>query len=172
MKKRIVTAGAAALAVVVAVALAVRLIPGGTPAAQAALAQAEYPSMAPYPVEEEYYDEASGQLDYDRYSEDWDAWRKSRTALRSDLDGTALAPFLTASAKELLAEVTEAVTTAVTYTSQTYVDTLKKDGIFNKEAQMEALQKAKDKALALLSESAKDVLAQIHDRAENGGDGE
>lgn len=104
MKKRIVTAGAAALAVVVAVALAVRLIPGGTPAAQAALAQAEYPSMAPYPVEEEYYDEASGQLDYDRYSEDWDAWRKSRTALRSDLDGTALAPFLTASAKELLAE--------------------------------------------------------------------
>ena len=64
--------------------------------------------------------------------------------------------------KELLAEVTEAVTTAVTYTSQTYVDTLKKDGIFNKEAQMEALQKAKDKALALLSESAKDVLAQIY----------
>ncbi|WP_251315889.1 hypothetical protein [Flintibacter muris] len=64
--------------------------------------------------------------------------------------------------KELLAEVTEAVTTAVTYTSQTYVDTLKKDGIFNKEAQMEALQKAKDKTLALLSESAKDVLAQIY----------
>lgn len=64
--------------------------------------------------------------------------------------------------KELLTEVTEAVTTAVTYTSQTYVDTLKKDGIFNKEAQVEALQKAKDKALALLSESAKDVLAQIY----------
>ena len=64
--------------------------------------------------------------------------------------------------KELLAEVTEAVTTAVTYTSQTYVDTLKKDGIFNKEAQMEALQKAKDKTLALLSESAKDALAQIY----------
>ena len=64
--------------------------------------------------------------------------------------------------KELLAEVTEAVTTAVTYTSQTYVDTLKKDGIFNKEAQMAALQKAKDKALALLSESAKNVLASIY----------
>ena len=64
--------------------------------------------------------------------------------------------------KELLAEVTEAVTTAVTYTSQTYVDALKKGGIFDKEAQTEALRKAKDKALALLSESAKDVLAQIY----------
>lgn len=104
MKKRIAVAGAAALAVVLAVALAVQMIPGGAPAAQAALVKAEYPSMAPYPVEADYYDEASGQLDYDRYSEDWDAWRKSRTALYSDLDGAALAPFLTASAKELLAE--------------------------------------------------------------------
>ena len=39
--------------------------------------------------------------------------------------------------KELLAEVTEAVTTAVTYTSQTYVYALKKNGIFDKKAQME-----------------------------------
>ena len=64
--------------------------------------------------------------------------------------------------KELLAEVTEAVTTAVTYTSQTYVDALKKGGTFDKEAQMEALQKSKDKTLALLSASAKDVLAKIY----------
>ncbi len=64
--------------------------------------------------------------------------------------------------KELLAEVTEAVTTAVTYTSQTYVDALKKKGIFDTAAQVEALQKAKDKTLALLSESAKDVLASIY----------
>lgn len=34
--------------------------------------------------------------------------------------------------------------------------------MFRHEAQMEALQKAKDKTLALLSESAKDVLAQIY----------
>lgn len=64
--------------------------------------------------------------------------------------------------KELLAEVTEAVTTAVTYTSQTYVDALKKKGIFDTQAQTEALQKSKDKALSLLSESAKDVLASIY----------
>lgn len=64
--------------------------------------------------------------------------------------------------KELLAEVTEAVTTAVTYTSQTYVDALKKGGLFDKEAQLEALQKSKDKTLALLSASAKDVLAEIY----------
>ena len=57
--------------------------------------------------------------------------------------------------KELLAEVTEAVTTAVTYTSQTYVDALKKGGIFDKEAQLEALRKSKDKTLSLLSVSAK-----------------
>lgn len=64
--------------------------------------------------------------------------------------------------KELLAEVTEAVTTAVTYTSQTYVDALKKHGIFDKEAQLEALWKSKDKALSLLSASAKDVLTEVY----------
>ncbi len=64
--------------------------------------------------------------------------------------------------KELLAEVTEAVATAVTYTSQTYVDALKKSGVFDKKAQLEALQKSKDKTLALLSESAKSVLAEIY----------
>ena len=60
--------------------------------------------------------------------------------------------------KELLAEVT----TAVTYTSQTYVDALKKGGIFDKEAQLEALRKSKDKTLSLLSVSAKKVLADIY----------
>lgn len=64
--------------------------------------------------------------------------------------------------KELLAEVTEAVTTAVTYTSQTYVDALKKGGIFDKEAQLEALKKSKDKTLSLLSASAKKVLAEVY----------
>jgi lysyl-tRNA synthetase class I len=64
--------------------------------------------------------------------------------------------------KELLAEVTEAVTTAVTYTSQTYVDALKKNGIFDKDAQLEALQKSKNKTLSLLSASAKSILAEIY----------
>lgn len=64
--------------------------------------------------------------------------------------------------KKLLAEVTEAVTTAVTYTSQTYVDTLKKYGIFDKDAQLKALEKSKDKTLSLLSASAKSILAEIY----------
>jgi len=64
--------------------------------------------------------------------------------------------------KELLTEVTDAVTTAVAYTSQTYVDALKKNGIFDKEAQQEALWKSKDKALSLLSKSAKKVLTDIY----------
>lgn len=64
--------------------------------------------------------------------------------------------------KELLAEVTDAVTTAVTYTSQTYVDALKKGGSFDKDAQLEALQMAMDKTLSLLSASAKEVLSEIY----------
>lgn len=64
--------------------------------------------------------------------------------------------------KELLAEVTDAVATAVTYTSQTYVDALKKEGIFDKAAQLEALRKSKDKAISLLSASAREALSQIY----------
>lgn len=64
--------------------------------------------------------------------------------------------------KELLSEVTDAVATAVTFTSQTFVDTLKKNGLFNEAAQKEALQKSLDKALSLLSESAKKALNEIY----------
>lgn len=64
--------------------------------------------------------------------------------------------------KELLTEVTEAVTTAVTYTSQTYVDALKKGGVFNREAQTEALRKSRDKTLSLLSASARTALAELY----------
>jgi len=64
--------------------------------------------------------------------------------------------------KELLAEVTDAVTTAVAYTSQTYVDTLKKDGSFNKEAQEAALQEALGKTIDLLSNDARDFLQEMY----------
>lgn len=64
--------------------------------------------------------------------------------------------------KELLTEVTDAVSTAVAYTSQTYVDALKKDGIFDKEAQTEALRKSLKKTVSLLSESARSVLGEIY----------
>lgn len=64
--------------------------------------------------------------------------------------------------KNLLAQVSDAVTTAVTYTSQTFVDTLKKDGLFDAEAQKEALQKSLDKALSLLSVPAQNALEEIY----------
>lgn len=64
--------------------------------------------------------------------------------------------------KELLAEVTEAVTTAVTYTSQTYVDALKVSGKFTKENQAEALQMAVDKAAMLMTAEARAFLEKAY----------
>lgn len=64
--------------------------------------------------------------------------------------------------KELLAEVTEAVTTAVTYTSQTYVDALKKSNAFTKENQDEALAKAVKKAEELLTWEARRFLEDAY----------
>ena len=64
--------------------------------------------------------------------------------------------------KAFLAEATDAVSTAVTYTSQTFVDALKKEGNFNKDKQQEALKKSLDKAISLLSESAKNALTDIY----------
>ena len=64
--------------------------------------------------------------------------------------------------KELLDEVTDAVSTAVTYASQTYVDALKKEGIFDVEAQKTALETSLKMAISLLSESARSALATIY----------
>ena len=64
--------------------------------------------------------------------------------------------------KAFLAEAAHAVSTAVTYTSQTFVDALKKEGNFNKDKQQEALKKSLDKAISLLSESAKNALTDIY----------
>ena len=58
-------------------------------------------------------------------------------------------------AKKLLDEVTSAVTTAVTYTSQTYVDSLKKNGKFTPENQKIALDLSVERAKKLLTSEAK-----------------
>ena len=68
--------------------------------------------------------------------------------------------------KAFLVEATDAVSTAVTYTSQTFVDALKKEGNFNKDKQQEALKKSLDKAISLLSESAKNALTDIYGNLE------
>lgn len=57
-------------------------------------------------------------------------------------------------AQGYIKEATAAVTTAVAYTTQTYVEALKNSATFTPENQKEALNKAVDKALGMMTESA------------------
>ena len=61
-------------------------------------------------------------------------------------------------AKEFLSQATTVVTNAVRAVFQTYVDSLKKSGNFGADAQLEALNKAKDIALSQLSEEVKEYI--------------
>lgn len=54
-----------------------------------------------------------------------------------------------------IAEISDAVANAVAATSQTYVDALKKNGSFDKEAQKEAAQMALGACLSSISADAK-----------------
>lgn len=65
-------------------------------------------------------------------------------------------------AKKYLEDVADAVGTAVTYTSQTYVDGLKNSKNFSKENQEAALQKAVEKAKELLTEDARKFLEEAY----------
>ena len=53
------------------------------------------------------------------------------------------------------------ITKCVTATNQTYVDNLKKENAFSKEAQQEALKMTADAVLAILSDEAKSYLPTI-----------
>lgn len=64
--------------------------------------------------------------------------------------------------KKYLEDVADAVSTAVTYTSQTYVDQLKNSKSFSKENQKAALQKAVEKARDLLTEDARKFLEEAY----------
>ena len=59
-------------------------------------------------------------------------------------------------------EIANAITAAVSATSQTYVDALKKAGKFDAEAQREAAQMALDAALAAISPAAKEFIEQMY----------
>ena len=61
-------------------------------------------------------------------------------------------------ARELLSQATQVVTNAVRAVFQTYVESLKKSGNFGAEAQLEALNKAKEIALSQLSEEVKEYI--------------
>lgn len=65
-------------------------------------------------------------------------------------------------AASYIREAADAVTTAVTFTSQTYVDSLKNSGTFTVENQKEAFNKAMNKAVEILSAEAKEYLAKAY----------
>ena len=67
-----------------------------------------------------------------------------------------------ATAKRFLEAVADAVSTAVTYTSQTYVDALKKSGEFTEENQREALKMAIAEAKSLLTAETKVFLEEYY----------
>lgn len=79
----------------------------------------------------------------------------------------ALAAYLATKAdneiiRKYLQEAADAISTAVTYVSQTYVDALKASDTFTKENQEEALQKAMEKAQAMLSAEAIEFLEEAY----------
>ena len=55
--------------------------------------------------------------------------------------------------KIIIEEAEKAVASAVSYTSQTFVEALKKENIFDKEKQEEALNKALKKTLTMMSDT-------------------
>lgn len=56
----------------------------------------------------------------------------------------------------------DTIIACVTATTQTYVEALKKENAFTKEAQQEAFQKTYNAVMAVLTEDAKKYLAQIY----------
>lgn len=64
--------------------------------------------------------------------------------------------------KKYLEDVADAVSTAVTYTSQTYVDALKASNKFSKANQEEALQEAVEQAEKLLTAEARAFLENAY----------
>lgn len=77
--------------------------------------------------------------------------------------GTQLIKFINSKIKnnelaKQLATATTIVTNAVRVVFQTYVDALKKSGSFDKEAQVEALTRAKNIALSQITEDTKSYI--------------
>lgn len=63
-------------------------------------------------------------------------------------------------AKKYLDMITDTVTRCVIATNQTYVNSLKAEGLFDADAQKEAFQKTMDSVLAILSEDAKNYIQE------------
>lgn len=80
--------------------------------------------------------------------------RRETSKLQKELDNETASKYMDMAA--------DAVAQAVTYTAQTFVDTLKAEGAFTKEKQLEAFQKAKDKTLEILGDTAVKALSEIY----------
>lgn len=72
-----------------------------------------------------------------------------------------------ATASFIIKEIADAISTAVTYVSQTYVDTLKNSNQFTIENQKEALQMAIDKVMEILSQEARDFIRKMYGNLTN-----
>ena len=69
-------------------------------------------------------------------------------------------------AKQQLTVATDIVTNAVRSVFQTYVETLKKNGTFDKESQKAALIKAKNDALAQMTDETKEYITKNYGNLE------
>lgn len=65
-------------------------------------------------------------------------------------------------AKKYMQMLTDTICVCVMATNQTYVDALKKQGKFDKEAQEKAFQMTLNAVLAILSQEAQDYLTSIY----------
>lgn len=65
-------------------------------------------------------------------------------------------------ANKYIAMVTDTISACVIATNQTYVEALKKNNAFTAEAQKEAFQLTYDAVMAILTDDAKDYLAEIY----------
>ena len=65
-------------------------------------------------------------------------------------------------AQKYIAMLGETISACVIATNQTYVENLKKDQLFDAEAQKEAFQKTYDAVMAVLTDEAKMYLASIY----------
>lgn len=65
-------------------------------------------------------------------------------------------------ADKYIAMLADTITTCVVATNQTYVEALKKDNAFTREAQQEALRQTLGAVMAVLSEDAKEYLSSIY----------
>ena len=71
-----------------------------------------------------------------------------------------------ATEQKYLKMISETITKCVIATNQTYVDSLKNKDVFNKEAQKEAFELTYNAVLDILSDDAKDYIAEAFGDAE------